>query len=66
MHYTHRSKARASLDEIVQTPAEPPVVKEVQPAAPSIKEPSLRALLSHIPWSWQSVPHNGSCQYTGS
>lgn len=39
MHYTHRSKARASLDEIVQTPVKPPDVEEVLPAAPSIKEP---------------------------
>ena len=32
MHYTHRSQARASLDEIVDPPTASPVVEEVLPS----------------------------------
>ncbi|KAI0339014.1 hypothetical protein BDW22DRAFT_1336945, partial [Trametopsis cervina] len=43
MHYTHRSKARASLDEIVEPPSEPPAVEAVNPSSeietPGVSQP---------------------------
>ncbi|KAI0696018.1 hypothetical protein BC835DRAFT_915960 [Cytidiella melzeri] len=47
MHYTHRSKARSSLDEVVKLPAAHPAVEEVSPDIQDVAE-AQAALLSFV------------------